>query len=190
MQRSIHTPRTHVLSLSVLCLLASPLFRLATAEAPPKLAFEIPPGWAKEEVASKMRYAQFQLPKSEGDKDQGSMTIYFFGSGQGGSVDANLKRWIAQMTQPDGSSSQDKAETTKKEFNGMKATLLKLNGTYTPPPFMAKTEGGPKEGYRMLAAVLETKAGPFFFKAMGPEKALRSQEDNFEKFLASVNLAE
>ncbi len=50
---------------------------------------------------------------------------------QGGSVQANIERWINQIKQPDGSSSQDKAKTETATVNGLKVTTVDVTGTYT-----------------------------------------------------------
>src|SRR5678816_1008271 len=68
-----------------------------------ELKFTIPAGWIEEPRSSSMRVAQFKLPKAAGDAEDASLVLYYFGQGQGGSVTANIDRWIAQMKQPDGS---------------------------------------------------------------------------------------
>src|SRR5918996_731063 len=67
------------------------------------LKFRVPAGWVEEERTSSMRVAQYRLPKAEGDTEDASLVLYYFGQGQGGSVTANIDRWISQMKQPDGS---------------------------------------------------------------------------------------
>ena len=44
--------------------------------------------------------------------EDATFTLYFFG-GQGGSVQANLDRWVNQIAQPDGRTSKDVAKTAK-----------------------------------------------------------------------------
>src|SRR5262245_30928276 len=59
-------------------------------------------GWVSERPTSSMRVSQYQLPAAAGDSEGASLVVYYFGAGQGGSVDANLERWIGQMQSPDG----------------------------------------------------------------------------------------
>jgi hypothetical protein len=40
-----------------------------------------------------------------------------------------------------------------------------------------------KPGFRMLAAVAETKGGPWFFKLTGPAKTIAKWEKSFYAFL-------
>ncbi len=46
---------------------------------------------------------EFAIPAAEGDKADGRFTIM----AAGGSVDANIDRWYAQFSQPDGGSTKE-----------------------------------------------------------------------------------
>src|SRR5438132_8246740 len=96
-----------------------------------ELHFKAPDGWVTEKTSSSMRVAQYKLPKAEGDNDDASLVLYYFGAAQGGTAQANIDRWISQMQQPDGSSSKDKAKTETTTINGLKVTTVDLSGTYT-----------------------------------------------------------
>src|SRR5262245_16462051 len=86
------------------------------------LRFKAPEAWVVEKASSTMRVAQYKLPKSEGDKEDGNLVLYYFGASQGGGPQANIDRWIGQMQQPDGSSSKDKSKTENLTINGLKVT--------------------------------------------------------------------
>src|SRR5215831_21143447 len=93
--------------------------------------FKAPEGWTTEKASSSMRVAQYKLPKAEGDKEDASLVLYYFGANQGGTAQANIDRWISQIQQPDGSSSKDKAKTETITVNGLKMTTVDVTGTYT-----------------------------------------------------------
>ena len=57
-----------------------------------------------------MRVAQYKLPKVEGDKEDASLVLYYFGATQGGTAQANIDRWIAQMQHLTGARRRDKSE--------------------------------------------------------------------------------
>ena len=65
------------------------------------LTFTTPDGWRQSAGGSSMRVAEFTLPRADGDAEDAQLIVYYFG-GQGGSVDANIQRWVGQMQQPDG----------------------------------------------------------------------------------------
>src|SRR4030095_4055122 len=83
---------------------SSPPANSAQTSSTGELRFKAPEAWVTEKPTSSMRVAQYKLPKTEGDKDDGSLVLYYFGSSQGGTAQANIDRWIGKMQQPDGSS--------------------------------------------------------------------------------------
>lgn len=149
------------------------------------LQFKAPAEWVVEKPSSSMRVAQYTLPKAEGDKEDGSLVLYFFGSNQGGSVQANLERWISQMEQPDGSSSETKAKLETFTINQLKVSTIDLAGTY-------RAETAPGSGvrhnnpdYRLRAAVIETPKGAYYVKLVGPIKTVNRWDKVFDEYLHS-----
>ena len=143
----------------------------------------IPAGWAERTPSSQMRKAQFALGKVPGDEDDAELAVFYFGAGQGGSVEANIDRWIGQLAQPDGSASKEKAKISKKEVARLPVTLVDVTGTYSPGMM---SPGPPHPGYRLLGAVVETSEGPWFFKMTGPEKTVGKWAGSFDDFLNSI----
>jgi len=143
---------------------------------------KVPAAWSEQTPSSSMRKAQYALPKVAGDGEDGELAVFYFGLGQGGSVEANIERWIGQISQPDGSSSKDKEKTSKKEIGGMPVTLVDVSGTYSAGMM---SNAPPRQGYRMLAAVAETTEGPWFFKLTGPEKTIAKWSSSFDQFIGS-----
>lgn len=133
-----------------------------------------------------MRQAQFLLARAEGDVADGELVVFYFGPGQGGSVEANIDRWVGQFGQPDGSSSKDSAKTTKSETSGMAVTFVDLAGTYQAPIMPGAPERHNSPGYRLLAAVVETPEGPWFFKLVGPAKTIGKWSETFNQFIKSI----
>src|SRR5439155_14287343 len=96
-----------------------------------ELRHKAPDSWVKEQTTSSMRVAQYKLPRAEGDSEDASLVLYYFGATQGGTAQANIDRWISQMQQSDGGSSKDKARTDTMTVNGLKVTSVDVSGTYT-----------------------------------------------------------
>ena len=151
------------------------------------LKFDVPAGWVSKPPASSMRVAEFTLPKTTGDAEDATLGIFFFG-GQGGNVEANLERWISQMTQPDGRPSKQVAKTTKFTSRGLAITLVELSGTYVAEVTPGSSERFNKPGFRLRAAVIETKEGPYFVKLTGPEKTVARWDEAFMTFLKSLRV--
>jgi hypothetical protein len=148
-----------------------------------ELQFKTPDGWTSQTPTSSMRVAQYELPAAEGDAEPASLAVFYFGPGQGGSVEANLDRWMNQVQQPDGGSSKDKAKTETRSVNGMKVTLLDVTGTYAGGDMGGASR---KPNFRMRAGVIETPKGGYFIKLVGPEKTVGKWDDSFNAFIKSA----
>jgi hypothetical protein len=178
-------------AIRVLMILALALLSLSCAKKSKSLdlgpvILQAPAEWTSTPPTSKMRKAQFSLPRVEGDSEDGELVIYYFG-GEGGSAQANLERWYGQFEQPDGASSSEKAKTAAATVDGMATTTVDLSGTYVAPVTpMDPTNRYNKPNFRMLAAVLETGEGPFFFKLVGPEKTIEKWSSTFGDFVKSA----
>jgi len=159
---------------------------IAAIAAAASLKFDAPAGWASKTPSSSMRLAEFTLPKIASDPEDGTLTVYYFGN-QGGSVQANIDRWIGQLAQPDGRASKDVAKTTTIESkSGLKITLLDVSGTYVAEVTPGSTEHFNKPGFRQLAAVVDTPNGPHFVKVVGPAATVAKWEDSVMSFLKSL----
>ena len=147
---------------------------------------EVPSGWVEQTPRSRMRRAQFALPKESGDSEDGELTVFYFGMGQGGSTEANISRWIGQVSQPDGSSSRAKAKIRESDVSGFRLTEVDVSGTLKASNMPGAPSRPARSGYRLLGAVLESPQGPWFFKLTGPEKTISRWADSFRQFLASA----
>ena len=156
-----------------------------SAQRTGELRYKTPEGWVSEKPGSSMRAAQYKLPKAEGDTEDASLVLYYFGSDQGGSVRDNFDRWISQIQQPDGKSSTDKAKMETLTPNGLKVTMIDVTGTYT-----AETSPGSgvrlnKPNYRLRGAVVETPKGNYYIKLVGPEKTVNRWNEAFMEYVKS-----
>lgn len=136
--------------------------------------------------ASAMRAAEYKVA-GEGPDMDATLTVYYFGAGQGGSVQSNLDRWIGQFSQPDGKSSQEAASITKVKSGAIPVTKLDLRGNYAGgmAPMMGQSPK-PLEDQRLLGAIAEGPEGSVFFKLIGPSKTVASAESAFNDLVASI----
>jgi hypothetical protein len=150
-----------------------------------ELRYKAPEGWVKEQPSSAMRVAQYKLPKAEGDREDAALVVYFFGATQGGTIQANIDRWISQIQQPDGSSSKDKAKTETTTINGLKVTMVDVAGTYTAEMAPGSGTMHNDANYRLRAAVIETAKGNYFLKLVGPAKTIARWDQSVADFVKS-----
>ena len=150
-----------------------------------ELKFKVPDGWISEKPSSGMRVAQYKLPKVEGDSEDANLVLYFFGTGQGGSVSDNVDRWVNQMEQPDGRPSKDKAKIETITVNGLKVTTVDVSGTYTAQMSPGSEARHNESNQRLRAAVIETPKGNYYAKLIGPEKTVSRWDNSFADYVKS-----
>ncbi len=144
------------------------------ADAAAGLKWTAPAGWVSKGAAP-MRAATYGVQDAE-------CVVYYFGPGQGGSVEANTARWANQFTR-DGKPAQSKI--AKRVVHGLPVTTVETSGTYTGMGGPAMTPQAAKPGYRLLAAIVEGPQGNIFIKFTGPERTLEANRRKFEVLIAS-----
>lgn len=142
------------------------------------IQFAIPANWQQQQPSNQMRMAQATIPGAGGP---GDFVVFFFGPGGGGGVEANIQRWIEQMTPAPGSNPQP--ETF--EANGFRVTWIDVAGTLLPSN-MGTGPATEQPDSRLYGAVVEGPGGPWFFKVTGPEATLAAERENFLQMLRSV----
>ena len=128
-----------------------------------------------------MRAATYTAPAAAGDTEGGECAVFYFGPGQGGGVDDNLKRWIGQFQQPEG-----KPQIKKQTIGGFSVTTVDLSGAYTGGGGPMAASRVAKPGYRLLGAIVEGPQGAVFFKFVGPAKTVAAQQPAFDGLLKSL----
>ncbi|MCY4076711.1 MAG: hypothetical protein OXH04_14910 [Acidobacteria bacterium] len=176
------------------CVLALPAVALAAClsagaagAAQGSLRFEAPAEWQEQPPSSTMRVAQYLLPRLAGDVEDAELVVFYFGGG-GGTVEANLERWTNQMLQPDGTPSAEVATTTSFRVGDLPVTLLDVPGTFAAEVRPGSRMRYYKPGFRLLAAVVETPDGPYFFKLTGPDRTVLRWADSFEAAIESARV--
>ncbi len=168
----------------LLGVLVATVAMVAQAEDAGGLTWTAPAEWAVQGPRP-MRAATYRIPAVKGDTEGAELAVFYFGQGQGGAVDANVKRWVGQFQTADGKPLTKEAKTKTEKVNGMPLTTVDAKGTYTGGgPMMGPST--PKPGYRLLGAIVEGSQGAVFFKLTGPEKTVAASEKPFRKLLESV----
>jgi len=163
---------------------------LPTASRPTvTLKYAAPDTWQKEPPKGPLRVDQYRLPRAPGDPEDAELAV--FGSNIGGSVEANVQAWRGQFSLPDGQPIPDEGVVLQTlDVNGLKITVLDIAGRYTPRAMMPGAPPPPKDGYRMLGAIVETPGGPWYFKAIGPAETIGNHREEFIEFLRSMTVVQ
>ncbi len=158
----------------------------AHAPAEGTLRWTDPSSWRRGTPSSTMRRAQYVIPGASPNSD-GELTVFWFGAGQGGSIESNLTRWYGQFEQPDGRPSSAVATRESRTSHGLTVTVTRVEGRFAAGsmgmPGAAPT--APRDGYALLAAIVETPNGPWFFKMTGPRATVTSAGAAFDELVSS-----
>lgn len=151
------------------------------AESAAGLKWMDPAGWVSQRSAP-FRVVTYSVPAVPGS-EKPECIVYFFGPGQGGSVEANLDRWKGQFSQ---NGKPAEAKVAHRTVHGVRVTTIDLTGTYTATGGQVKEGQGPLPKYRMLAAIAEGAGGNIFIRFIGPEKTVTAGLAKYEQLLASL----
>lgn len=142
-----------------------------------------PAAWRPVRPSSSMRAAEFAIPGSAGDAEA---VAYYFGPGQGGGVEDNVARWIAQFVPEPGSSSVTPRESL--EVAGIRVTVVRARGAYHAGVGMGQPSE-PRPGYALVGLILESPKGPVFLKITGPAATIDAASDAIDELIHSVAVA-
>ncbi len=142
-----------------------------------------PPGLRRVPPKSPMRKASFEVPRAKGDQEDGELAVFYFGPGQGGSIDANVDRWVKQFS----GVSPDRVKRADREANGLRQHTVEVqSGTFDAGQMSMGAAPGPKKDYALLGAIVEAPSGAYFFKMTGPAHTVAAAHEAFYKLLDSV----
>ena len=141
----------------------------------------VPKEWDAVTPSNSMRIAEYHLHGYGGD-EEGIITVFYFGPGQGGDTQANINRWIGQFQ----SESQPPiSRQWSQRVSGMNVERLEVSGTY----YVGTMSGGTGESidnYLLYAAIVESPNGSFFFKMTGQEAILEKHKESFERYISTL----
>lgn len=155
------------------------------AESPPQpvafrvgpLLFDRPEGWRWVKPEGSFRAAQ--LEKFGPNKATLVMAFSRFPAGTGGTVQANIERWVRQFSQT--SSPADVQSISTKSCH---VTLVKICGS-----LKGGLPGGPEKEIPkalLLGAILETDGEMIVVKTAGPTSALLGEEKVFSEMISAA----
>ncbi|CAN5251492.1 hypothetical protein BH09SUM1_BH09SUM1_16440 [soil metagenome] len=150
------------------------------------LDWKVPEGWQPIPTSSPLRAAEFHKPGENGKNLEA--IVFHFGDAGGGTAEDNIRRWIGQVSQPDGSSSDAVAKNKTWKSRGLTITRVDVSGSYKQtamgPNAPAST---PQENYTLVGAVVEGgPGGSIYVRITGPQDLIKSEADHIDEFLTSI----
>lgn len=149
------------------------------------LTFNRPDGWLYEHPASAMRRAELGVRDTAGTA---GLVVYFFGNQGAGSAQANVERWVGQFKNPDGSPLVD-VQPVKRKVAGFRVTQVEVAGTYIGG-MGAGSQVAEQPGQRMIATIVNTRSGPYYFKFLGADKVVTENRQALEAVFQSMKASE
>lgn len=173
---------------------ASPTPAAAAAPAAPTtttavlgpFTMKVPSDWQTKPITSKMRAADYLLPAAPGDEAE--LVIYYFGETGAGSINDNVDRWLGQFSQPDGKPTRDVAKIETTKIAGQDATLVSASGHFVASAMPGGGEAVDKLDQSLLAAIIASPTGPFYFKLVGATKTVTASSTQFRAMLDSLTV--
>lgn len=147
-----------------------------------KYLVKAPEAFTRQQPRSKIIAYEFSVPAAEGDEQPGRLTVM----SAGGTIEANLDRWYAQFSQPDGSNTRDRAKVEKKMVAGHDVHFVNIAGTYDDKPAPFAAQGVARENYRMLGAIVVLPEGNVYFKFYGPRQTIADNQEAFRKMIEGM----
>lgn len=138
------------------------------------LTFTCPDAWEREKPSSSMRVVQYKLKSDPNSKIVG----FFFG--EQSLEKENIDRWKQEF--------EELKNSKEEKLLGDKITMVTFEGVYNVKPFPMAQEFTPTPDYMVLAAIVPSNDGPYYFKVFAPAKILKPEIENFKKFLNSCKI--
>lgn len=140
------------------------------------ISWTVPTAWQTVASPSSMRKATYKITKAAGDPEDAEMSV----TQVGGGVDANVQRWAGQFQD-----SKDAPKRTQRTVGAIKVTVVEMHGTFSGSGMPGAPAAGPKKGYGLLGAIVESTDPPYFFKMTGPDKTVTAARADFDKLVGS-----
>jgi len=144
------------------------------------LLANVPDSWMGIRPSSSMRLMEFRLGLVT---DDATLAIF---KNIGGSIDDNLERWSGQFGYL---LSDSEVNIRAENINGMKVSIISIIGTYTNRMAFSKPTQ-PKQNYRLLGAIADTRDGLYYFKLTGPNTVITGKIEEFTRFIKSLRYDE
>jgi len=135
-----------------------------------------------------MRLAEVSVEKTKGDTSDAVIAVFHF-PGTGGDAASNIARWQNQMKGPNGEPGGQVAKTDTMRLYGITVITTDITGIQLPGG-MGMGPATELPDSRMIASVIETGVGNWFFKLTGPKNTVGANEAKYREFIKAAKLKE
>lgn len=151
-----------------------------------QIRLDVPGTWQSKKPRNRIVEFEFAIPAIEGDENDGRVTVM----GAGGSIDANIDRWMSQFVQSDRTATSERTSREEIKVAGQQVHLVDITGDFKDRPRGPLGPTTMRKNYRMLGAIIVTdKLGQYFVKAYGPRRTMAKNEAAFRKLVKSLKVS-
>lgn len=123
------------------------------------------------------------VPPEDSKLESVDADFYHFGGGQGGSVEANITRWVNQFVDDD----SRKSKVTEKTLGEIEVSFVDVEGTFLEgPPFAPPAAKKKRTGFALAGVIIPRDDGPVFIKMTGPAESVAAARDALEAMVAGA----
>jgi len=142
---------------------------------------QAPITWSAQPPQTSMRLAQFKIQAATGDAEA---VVFYFGPHQGGTTEANIRRWQSQFSTTQGDVVTP--QLARYNINGLQVTEVLFEGHYARGIGTGPVGAG-KSDQALLAAIIEGPKGKLFVQLYGPSSTVKANRSEFESFIHSMS---
>lgn len=138
-----------------------------------------PVTWAWQAPSVAFRTLQYSVPAPDGKGGAAELVFSMFRAGDGGPLQANIDRWVAQFRTNDGAAATPvQSDLT---VGALRVHRIDLEGTYKG---MGAAAGRPD--WAQLGAIVEAPGANVFIRLLGPGTTVEAQRAAFEAMVGSL----
>ncbi len=132
-----------------------------------------PVTWIEHPPSHTMRLANYTVPGRDGS-EAAHIVVFYFGQGQGGSIDMNIDRWQSQFRPDDEGNLPEPIVETLATTGGHPITLVELEGDWMK---MGQRWYTPDQMF--IAAIIEAPIGMLFVRFAGDPQTVSANREAF-----------
>jgi len=138
--------------------------------------------WIEHPPSGMGRIANYTVPGRDGN-EAAYIVIYYFGQGQGGTVEGNISRWQSQF-QTDEDGQAPEPIVNRFEVNSYPVTTVDISGHWKEMGAVAF-----KMDQQFFAAIVELPEGNVFIRFVGNIKTVSANKDEFLEMIRGIKKA-
>jgi len=140
-----------------------------------------PVTWQWQAPTVQFRALQYSVPTKAAGSSDAELILSVFASGDGGPLDMNVKRWISQFRNEDGSEAT--AIIVDRTINDIPVKLIELRGSY-----QGMGQAAPRGGMLQLSAIVQAPGRTVFIRLIGQSQTVESWRAEFDALVNGIRV--